>query len=153
MSIFYTISRNTNLADRRKVKVYARAQSTHTMSKSQIARYAADHYGVNLDHNNVENIIEMLFKSIIDNLKEGRQVSLGEMGTFYCHLNSESMDEATFFEKGFNASKQIKDVKIKWRPSKQMKSLKDYGELKFQRCSHVEVRKAKLKEAKQRPEE
>ena len=154
MAIHYTLTSCKNLVGNNGgKKIYARAQSVRTVSKTELARYAAEHYGVNLDNHCVESVIDMLKRSLVDMLKAGNRVSLDELGTFYCHIDSVSKTEEEYAEEGFKPSRDIKDVTVKWQPSEELKSLKNAEFIEFKQSATVRARLAKLKEKKQRPEQ
>ena len=127
-------------------RLYARGQSSRTVDVKEVARYATEHYGLRLDHYEVSSVISALQQTVIDMLKDGNRVSLGELGTFYYHLDSKVITASEYAERGFRPATDIKDVTIKWKPSKEMKSLKDHGKLTFKLKATVLAVKEKMKE-------
>lgn len=153
MAVLYSLACHKKSIGKKNEDVfYARAQSNQTVSKEEIAKYAVAHYGTLIDYTDVLKVIDMLQMSIVDKLKDGCQVSLGELGTFYYHIESESKTASEIQEKGFVAHRDIKDVTIKWKPSSLMKSLKNFGKLELKRRSLLGPRKEAMKLAKQRPD-
>ena len=154
MAIHYTLTSCKNLVGNNGgKKIYARAQSVRTVSKTELARYAAEHYGVNLDNHCVESVIDMLKRSLVDMLKAGNRVSLDELGTFYCHIDSVSKTEEEYAEEGFKPSRDIKAVTVKWQPSEDLKSLKDSDFVEFKQKPTKRAVKSKLKESMTKPDE
>ena len=133
-------------------KVNARVQSIRTVGKEEFAKYAARHYGHPMDHIDILAAIERIQLALVDYLRDGNQVSLGELGTFYSHIDGRSVPMSEYEEKGFHPSRDINDVNVKWKPSAELKSLAQYGPLEFQRCALVEARKEKMRESKIRPD-
>ena len=152
MPVLYSLSPISGTAgEENEAKCYARAQSARTVEVDEVARYATEHYGLRLDHYQVSSVISALQQSVIDMLKEGNRVSLGELGTFYYHLDSNVITASELAERGFRPAVDIKDVTIKWAPSKEMKSLKNYGKLSFKLKASIRAVKAKMKEVISRP--
>ncbi len=54
-------------------------------------------------------------------LRSGYNVNLAGLGEFYVKFDCEPLVEES--AKGYNPSRQIKEVKAAWKPSKEMKSL------------------------------
>ena len=133
-------------------KIHARVQSIRTVGKEEFAKYAARHYGHPMDHIDILAAIERIQLALVDYLRDGNQVSLGELGTFYSHIDGRSVPMSEYEEKGFHPSRDINDVNVKWKPSAELKSLAQYGPLEFQRCALVEARKEKMRESKIRPD-
>lgn len=127
-------------------KFYMRAQSHRTVSVEEVMRYAAEHYGKPFDANDMRKMMAALHQTIIDMLKDGNRVSLGELGTFYCHLDSKSLTAEELADKKFRPSYAVNDVNIKWNPSKELDSLKYHGDVEYKECAQVRQRKAKIRE-------
>lgn len=154
MAIHYVVATCKNvLSNKANLKRYARVQSSRTVQKDELAQYAASHYGVNLDKHCVEAVIDMLQRSLLDFLHDGCRVSMGELGTFYSHIESATKTEEEYAKEGFRPSRDIKDVTVKWQPSEELKSLKNAEFIEFKQSATVRARLAKLKEKKQRPEQ
>ena len=132
-----------------EARVYARAQSLRTLDKEEVAKYAAAHYAQFLDYTQVEAAIDALQKSIVDLLCDGNQVSLGELGTFYAHIDSKTIAATEVQEHGFQPLRDIDDVTVKWKPGRLLKSLMKFNHITFKRKPTVEARMAKMKEAMQ----
>ena len=152
MPVNYTIVKGKKMLNHvSETMYYGRAQSVRTVEVDEVARYATEHYGLRLDHYQVSSVISALQQSVIDMLKDGNRVSLGELGTFYYHLDSNVITASELAERGFRPAVDIKDVTIKWAPSKEMKSLKNYGKLTFKLKASIRAVKAKMKEVMSRP--
>ena len=152
MPVYYSLSPISGMfGEEKEVKCYARAQTDYTVKVKDVARYANEHYGLRLDNYQVSSVISALQQTVIDMLKEGHRVSLGELGTFYYHIDSKVITAKEFAERGFRPSVDINDVTIQWMPSKEMKSLKDHGKLTYRLKATVRAVKAKMKEVMSRP--
>ena len=151
MKYTITITGNPRKVDGERT-VNARVQSIRTVGKEEFAKYAARHYGHPMDHIDILAAIERIQLALVDYLRDGNQVSLGELGTFYSHIDGRSVPMSEYEEKGFHPSRDINDVNVKWKPSAELKSLAQYGPLEFQRCALVEARKEKMRESKIRPD-
>lgn len=153
MSISYSISYKQDVNNKEGEKrVNFRSQANRTMKVEEMARYAVAHYGPEMHHTQLLKAIDMMKQTVIDMLKEGNRVSLGDLGTFYYHIDAPSMTESEFQEKGFKPSRDVKDVVVRWRPSQELKSLMQHGKLDFQQRSTLKLREEIMKERMKNPE-
>lgn len=143
MSIGFSLSHlRIPAKDEVKTKLYPRAQSDETISLDELSRYAISHYGKIYTPDIVKGVVSVLHQAVMDNLREGKRVSLGEMGTFSYHIESDGITQEEWNERGFRPSTDIKDVTVKWNPSPEMKSLKDEEHLlSFKERSTLKNRK------------
>lgn len=133
--------------------VYLRAQTQRTVELDELTKYAAEHYAGRLSNFEIMQAIDAVQASILDYIKGGNQVSLGELGTFYPHITSNCIPESEFQKTGLKPARDIKNVCVKWKAKGLFKNLLAHDKIDFKIRSHVETRKAMLKQGPTMPEE
>lgn len=153
MAILFSLSHHNDFNKKNGEKmVIVLSQTERTVDVNEVAKYAVSHYAPEMHYTQLLKSIDILKQTIIDMLKDGNRVSLGDLGTFFYHIDSKAMPESEFQEKGFHPSRDIKDVTVKWTASNELKSLKQHGELEFKQRSYIYTRKALIKERMRRPD-
>ncbi len=114
-------------------KFYAYAVAKETANIDRLSELIAD--GSTVRQNDVYAVIIGLVNAIQGELKNGRKVTLGKLGTFSLGLSSEGVDE----EEKLTASQIIK-ARIKYRPGNEIKDmLKTLRYAKVKRPDAIEV--------------
>ncbi|MDO5446821.1 MAG: hypothetical protein Q4F34_03480 [Prevotellaceae bacterium] len=147
MAINYSVGQACNFSGNDEQKLYARVQSTQTVSLEEIAKYAASHYGGMVDKMMVMKVVDMLSKSVVDKLKDGCRVSLGDLGTYYAHIKSTGKSVAEIREEGFHPSRDIEDVCVKWSQSQLMKHEINVDNVTFKQVSQLDTKRGAIKES------
>ena len=152
MAINYSLSKATvgNGVDNQKLK--ACTQSTETVNLEEIAKYAVSHYSGVMDKHLVIMAVDILGKAIVDKLKEGCRVSLGDLGTFYPHVKGVAKTVEEIQKEGYHPKRDIKEVSVKWRSSKMLDEEISIDKVELKQVSILGIRKAAMKAAEKRPE-
>ena len=153
MAINYSLGKATigNGVDNQKLR--ARSQSSETVSLEEIARYAAAHYSGVMDKNLVTMAVDILGKAMVDKLKEGCRVSLGDLGTFYPYVRGVAKSVEEISKEGYHPKRDIKEVSVKWTSSEMLDEEISIDKVDLKQVSRLDVRKAVMKAAEKRPEQ
>ena len=92
-----------------EMKVYAYAQSTEVIDIQKLAKHIQVH-GSPYTRDIIVGVLTKAVDCVREQLLEGKKVSLGEMGSFYCTLSSEGVDSAD----EFNPAAHISAVNVRW---------------------------------------
>ena len=152
MAINFSLSKDAvgNGADGQRLR--AHTQSSEKVSLEEIARYAASHYSGMMDKNMVIMAVEMLGKAMVDKLKEGCRVSLGDLGTFYPHVKGVAKTVEEIRKEGYHPKRDIKEVCVKWTSSDMLDEEISIEKVELKQVSQLGTRKAAMKAAEKRPE-
>ncbi len=120
MPIKYSLNERKTPAGQNKVegKLYAMARHNGVLSAKEFTERMCRRYR-SLDPVQVQAVLEAVAKFLRTELLEGYRVQLEPLGTFSVSL--ESCGSTT--SKNF-ARTNIKDVKVNWRPAKDLRDLK-----------------------------
>ena len=116
MSISYSlVPRKEDLHDSEsKWKVYAAAQRRETVTLEQIAHHIASHNSV-FSAGTVIGLLTDFEKCVVEQLKNGNRVDLGELGAFFVTLRGRGAATSEEFSKDL-----IDHINVRWRCSKSM---------------------------------
>ena len=152
MAINYSMRKSTtgNGVDSQKLR--PRFQSVGTLSLEQVAQYAANHYGGMVDKLLVMKVVEMLGKSVVDKLKDGYCVSLGDLGTYFPNIKGVAKTAQQIQDEGYHPKRDIEEVSVKWKKSTLLKEEITIDNVDLKQASRLDIRKAMMKESEKRPE-
>ncbi len=124
MSIYYSLVRKTSQPGKKGAhqKVYAVAQYSSVLKSEELMKLVAKHFSV-ADRATVMSVISSLVDCLREQLLDGKRVEFGDLGTFYCVINSEGVENA----KDFHAKRNIKGITVNWRPSKYFRKLGEHA--------------------------
>ena len=105
-----------------------------------------------MDKNMVIMAVEMLGKAMVDKLKEGCRVSLGDLGTFYPHVKGVAKTVEEIRKEGYHPKRDIKEVCVKWTSSDMLDEEISIEKVELKQVSQLSTRKAAMKAAEKRPE-
>lgn len=135
------VQRKNPLEKEAPLKVHATAQANAVLQMSDIAQHIARH-GCVYGRADIEAVISKVADCVREQLLAGNQVVLGDLGKFELSLKCEGADAAD----KFNPDANIKDVQVRWRPSKMLKNLRE--DAHFQESMTREDEKNALAEQK-----
>ncbi len=120
MPILYSLVSKTSQPGMKDApqKVYAVAQYSSVLKSEELMKIVAKHFSV-ADRATVLSVISSLVDCLREQLLDGKRVEFGDLGTFYCVINSEGLEK----EKDFHARRNIKGLTVNWRPSKYFRNL------------------------------
>ena len=116
MSIHYSLlpRREDPRAENPRWLVYAAAQSTETVNLKQIAHHLSSHNSV-FSEGVIIGLLTDFEKCVVEQLKRGARVDLGELGAFYTTLRGRGAASVEEF-----STDLIDSINVRWRPSKDM---------------------------------
>jgi len=114
--LFKSVEKRNPLTPLAPPKFYARAISRGTSDIDRLSALVAD--GSTVRQADVYAVIVGLVNAIQGEISQGRNVQLGKLGTFRVSLSSEGAEE----ESRATAS-QIRAVRIRYRPGKELQNL------------------------------
>ena len=145
MSIAYSlVPRKENLHDENSQwKVFAAAQRRETVTLEQIAHHISSHNSV-FSAGTVIGLLTDFEKCVVEQLKNGNRVDLGELGAFFVTLRSRGASSAEEF-----STDLIDHVNVRWRCSKTMDAAMQRTSLHEapNRAEQREVKKAMMAKA------
>lgn len=113
------VKRKNPLKKDAPLKVHATAQANEVLSLDDIAQHIISHGSV-YDKGLIKGVVETVAECVREQLLNGNQVVLGELGKFEIALDCEGADSYTEF-----GDKNIKDIHVRWKPSKSLKNLRE----------------------------
>ena len=99
-------------------KYYASPQVSDTVSMNEFCRHIASHGSV-YSRADVQSVLSQAVDCLREFLLDGKQISLGDMGTFKIGLNS----KGTLTPEEFNPLHHIKSVHVNWTPGPDFRNL------------------------------
>lgn len=125
MAIHYSLlpRREDPRAERPTWRVYAAAQSTETVTLEKIAHHLASHNSV-FSEGTIIGLLTDFDRCIIEHLKNGARVNLGDLGTFYTTLQGRGAKCAEEFSPSF-----VDHIHVRWRISKKMDAAMQHARL------------------------
>lgn len=99
-------------------KYYASPQVKNNVSMSEFCRHIASHGSV-YSRADVQSVLAQAVDCLREMLLDGKQVSLGDMGSFKIGLNS----KGTLTPEEFNPLYHIKSVHVNWTPGLEFRNL------------------------------
>ena len=119
-------------------KTFPVAQYAQNLSMNDMAQHMASH-GSKYLKGDILAVATQLVDCVREQLLLGNRVNLGDLGTFYVVLDARASNNAEEF-----TTSSIKDVKVRWAPSSQFKSLINEASFTYvgSRESQAEARKA-----------
>ena len=102
---------NKNKKSKAYGKYYGRVKATKTLNTTQLAQHIAEHGSI-ITEDVLLSTINKMTKCIKELLKDGKNVKLDGLGTFYLSVTSTGDSDA----KAWTAAGNIKHVQIKFRP-------------------------------------
>ena len=102
---------NKNKKSKAYGKYYGRVKATKTLNTTQLANHIAEHGSI-ITEDVLLSTINKMTKCIKELLKDGKNVKLDGLGTFYLSVTSTGDSDA----KAWTAAGNIKHVQIKFRP-------------------------------------
>lgn len=121
---FNLVKRSNPLKKDEPKKWYATTKTTKSMDKKLITRLATANTSTSPFE--MEASLELLADYIPNQLRQGNTVSIPGLGTFWIIFQSEGAEDIS----EFNASNMIKNVRIQFRPSVELRN-KVMNGLKF----------------------
>ena len=116
MTLEYRLIQKVNPRDiNEPKKFYAKAVNRGKLSLRQLSKEIADISTVSIVDTTA--VIESLILLIPKHITQGETVQLGDFGSFYVSLTSEGTER----EEDFSSNK-IKNIKIQFRPGKELKN-------------------------------
>lgn len=101
-------------------KVFASAQCHEVISLETLVKHIRQH-GCVYSVGDFQAITSMLAEAVIEQLREGNQVELGELGKFFVTLDCVGADTA----EEFNPAQHIRSLRPHWSPGKEFKNLRE----------------------------
>lgn len=101
-------------------KVFASAQSRQVINLETLAKHIKQH-GCVYSVGDFQAVTSILAAAVAEQLREGNQVELGELGKFFVTLDCEGADNI----EDFNPKQNIRALRPHWAPSKEFKNLRD----------------------------
>ncbi|MCD8266541.1 MAG: hypothetical protein LUC33_05240 [Prevotellaceae bacterium] len=137
MPINYSLASKTASPGRKnpRRKIYAIAQCSSVFSTEEMTRWVAAH-GFAGGRATVRAVLSMVTDCLKEQLLEGKRVELGELGTFYCAINSEGADSID----DFTVAGNIKGLTVRWKPGECLENLHSKA-----RYRHVSARQSQEK--------
>ena len=126
MSIKYALKVQKNPRTQQK-KAYAYAVNDDSKTFRDVMRSIEE--ATTATTTDIAGVVESLIKQIINRLKEGEIVHVGDLGSFYTTLRSEGALKA----ENFNAA-MIRKVNVRFRPGSLLT-----GEVAADKCSFVQT--------------
>ena len=99
-------------------KYYASPQVSGNVSMNEFCRHIASHGSV-YSRADVQSVLSQAVDCLREFLLDGKQISLGDMGTFKIGLNS----KGTLTPEEFNPLHHIKSVHVNWTPGPDFRNL------------------------------
>ena len=140
MSITYSlVPRKEDLHDENsKWKVFASAQRRETVTLEQIAHHISSHNSV-FSAGTIIGLLTDFEKCVVEQLKNGNRVDLGELGAFFVTLRGRGASSTGEF-----STDLIDHINVRWRCSKMMDAAMQRTPLR-EVPNRAEQRKAKKK--------
>lgn len=101
-------------------KAYASAQYAEVMDIGRFAEHIASHGSV-YKRSDIVAVLMMAVDCMREMLLAGNKVQLGDLGSFYCSVNSEGAPTAL----DFNPAVHVKRLNVNWERGAQFQSLRD----------------------------
>ena len=138
MAIRYSLlPRNSNLSEKDAPwQVYAAAQSTEVVTLQKIARHLSSHNSV-FSEGTIIGLLTDFQKCIVEQLKNGARVDLGELGAFYTTLRGKGAPSSEEF-----TTDLVEHIQVRWRVSKEMDKAMQHTKL-VQVATRAKMRQAK----------
>ena len=108
----------TKKADITETKAYGTAQVHEVLDLDDFCKHISDHNSP-FSKGTVKGILTDAVSCLREQLLAGNKVSLGDLGSFHCELETEGADTTD----EFNAQK-IKAVNVCWTPGQEFKNLR-----------------------------
>ncbi|MDO4957382.1 MAG: hypothetical protein Q4E60_10245 [Bacteroidales bacterium] len=128
--------------DKSKVKFYAKAQAAGEMSFEEFAEHVASHNSKYHKGDVLAMIVEVN-RCLHEELLNGKIISLSDLGTFSLVLSGPGAESVT----DFNTTANIEKVKVRWKPGKLFKNLRQNDALQLKQVlttkEDAEIKKAK----------
>lgn len=121
-------------------KFYARAQVAGTTSLKQISKMVSSQTTVS--RADVYAVLISMVDNLMEELKRGNQVEMGDLGKFRVQIQSEGTEKADTF----TSTNNIKGVNIQFVPGDELKNI--FNDLEFTPVASRVVQKAALKAEK-----
>ncbi len=115
----------TKKADITHTKAYGAAQAISTLSLEEFAKHITDH-GCAYDRADVQAILTKSVDCLRELMLDGKNVKLGDLGTFHVELSCEGA--RTTDEFGVD---NIKAVNVRWTPGKRFENLRNDATFKL----------------------
>ncbi len=93
--------------------VYAQTQMIGSMNIDKLAEHIASHNS-KYNRSDIKGVIESVIDCMIEQMKNGYTVQLGEFGTFYLSVSSTGITVDQLEKSGYNAE-YINRVRASWR--------------------------------------
>lgn len=108
-----------DIVDNAEMGAYATLQTDGTLSIEDLCRHIVSH-GSLYDYGDILAVLTKTVNCIREQLLEGKQISLGDLGVFRLRITQEPAD--TLAE--YNAASNIKTLKAAWSPSAKLNGMK-----------------------------
>jgi len=119
MAIDYSVSGRPNPREKNEPKrYYASPQVSDNVTMDEFCRHIASHGSV-YSRADVQSVLAQAVDCLREMLLDGKQVSLGDLGSFKIGLNS----KGALVPEDFNPLHHIKSVHVNWTPGQQFRSL------------------------------
>lgn len=119
-------------------RYYASPQVTDNVSTNEFCRHIASHGSV-YSRADVQSVLAQAVDCLREMLLDGKQVSLGDLGSFKIGLSSKGAMTA----EEFNPTTHIKSVRVNWSPGIDFKNLK--GEVEWNIVANRRAQRLLLK--------
>ncbi|MBO5225806.1 MAG: HU family DNA-binding protein [Parabacteroides sp.] len=106
-------------AEKGSTKFYAQALSNGNATTNEICESVSEESA--LSSGDVKSFLDRIVRKLVTHLREGRNVQLGELGSFRLVIASTGSDS----EKGFNAATMMKRPRIVFTPGKMLQDMRD----------------------------
>ena len=117
--IDYSVSARPNPREKNTPpRYYASPQVSDNVSMNEFCRHIASHGSV-YSRADVQSVLSQAVDCLREFLLDGKQISLGDMGTFKIGLNS----KGTLTPEEFNPLHHIKSVHVNWTPGPDFRNL------------------------------
>lgn len=124
MAICYSVSGRPNPREKSAPpRYYASPQVSDNVSMDEFCRHIASHGSV-YSRADVQSVLAQAVDCLREMLLDGKQVSLGDLGSFRVGLNS----KGTMTSDEFNPLHHIKSVHVNWSPGMDFRNLQGDAE-------------------------
>lgn len=125
------------------VRYYARAQRESVMTFEQFAEHVAGHNSKYHKGDILATIVEVM-RCLKEELLNGKQVQLSDLGIFSLSLSGPGAESA----KDFNAAVNIRKIKVRWKPGEAFEDLRNDKDLTLEEVLTIKENTAAKKAKK-----
>ena len=120
-TVIYSIAdqKSKKAGEEMKSRAYAHLQLREVMSLKAFSKHVSNH-GSNYSRADIEAVLTLVTDCLLEMLREGKKVQLGDLGSFYPILSSEGAESKETF-----TSRNIRRLYAGWERGKAFKDFKE----------------------------